>query len=46
MFILTTLKDNVRVEPEDLGRPTAEAVSACLERTFINKVFLSPYWVL
>jgi DNA-directed RNA polymerase subunit E'/Rpb7 len=46
MFILTTLKDNVRVEPEDLGRPTAEAVSACLESTFINKVCLGPCGVL
>lgn len=38
MFILTKLKDNVRVEPADLGRPTAEAVTACLEGNFINKV--------
>ncbi|KAK9837413.1 hypothetical protein WJX81_000629 [Elliptochloris bilobata] len=38
MFITTKLQDNVRVEPADLGRPLAEAVTSCLKRSLINKI--------
>ena len=39
MFVTTKLQDNVRVEPADLGRPLAEALIACLKRTFTNKAW-------
>ena len=44
MFVTTKLQDNVRVEPADLGRPLAEALTACLKRTFIDKAWSSRLW--
>lgn len=38
MFIVCTLEDKLRVQPQDLGKPTLEAVTAVIERTYIDKV--------
>ncbi len=38
MFIVCTLEDKVRVKPQELGKPTLEAVTAEIERTYIDKV--------
>jgi len=38
MFVLCTLEDKLRVQPGDLGKPTLEAVTAEIERTYIDKV--------
>ena len=38
MFIVSTIEDKVRVHPQDLAKPTLEAVTAELERTYIDKV--------
>jgi DNA-directed RNA polymerase III subunit RPC8 len=38
MFILSTLEDDVRVQPEDLHKPPIEAVTEVLKSTFVGKV--------
>lgn len=38
MFIVCTLEDKLRVQPQDLGKPTLEAVTAEIERTYFDKV--------
>lgn len=38
MFVLCTLEDKLRVQPGDLGKPTLEAVTAEIERTYVDKV--------
>ncbi|PRW57257.1 DNA-directed RNA polymerase III subunit RPC8 [Chlorella sorokiniana] len=38
MFILSTLEDDVRIAPQDLGKPVEAAITASLERTFLDKV--------
>lgn len=38
MFIVSTIEDKVRVHPQDLAKPTLEAVTAELERTYLDKV--------
>lgn len=38
MFVLSTIEDKVRVHPQDLAKPTLKAVTAELQRTYIDKV--------
>ena len=38
MFILSEIEDKVRVAPADLGRPVLEAVTAVIEKNYIDKV--------
>ena len=38
MFVLSEIEDKVRVAPADLGRPVLEAVTAVIERNYIDKV--------
>lgn len=37
MFILSTLEDNVRIAPQDLGKPPAVAITTALEKSFLDK---------
>lgn len=38
MFILSTLEDNVRIAPQDLGKPVEVAITAVLEKAFLDRV--------
>ncbi|KAL4853308.1 DNA-directed RNA polymerase III subunit rpc8 [Chlorella vulgaris] len=38
MFILSLLEDNVRIAPQDLGKPAELAISAALEKAFLDRV--------
>ncbi len=38
MFIWSEVEDKVRVDPADLGKPVAEAVTAVIETNYIDKV--------
>lgn len=38
MFLVSTIEDKIRVRPQDLAKPTLEAVTAEIERTYIDKV--------
>lgn len=38
MFIVSTVEDKVRVHPQDLAKPTLQAVTAEIERTYLDKV--------
>ena len=38
MFLVSTIQDKIRVRPQDLAKPTLEAVTAEIERTYIDKV--------
>lgn len=38
MFVLCEVQDDVRVAPQDLSLPTAQAVTAVLERSYIDRV--------
>ncbi|PSC70715.1 DNA-directed RNA polymerase III subunit RPC8 [Micractinium conductrix] len=38
MFIVSTLEDTVRIAPQDLGKPAEAAITAAIERTFLDKV--------
>ena len=45
MFILSEVEDKVRVAPADLGRPVLEAVTAVIEKNYIDKVFITKVYV-
>ena len=38
MFNVCTIEDKLRVSPSELGKPTLEAVTAEIQRTYIDKV--------
>ena len=38
MFLVSTIQDKIRVRPQDLAKPTLEAVTAEIERTYLDKV--------
>ena len=38
MFILSALEDDVRVQPADLSKKPADAVTDVLQETFVDKV--------
>jgi DNA-directed RNA polymerase subunit E'/Rpb7 len=40
MFVLSVLEDNVRVDPQDLGRPSSEAIAAVIEKTYLGMLSL------